>query len=51
MSKTKSVIKSFERLRNSFIQTTVPANIEAFHADLYERIDDYNNLKTEADPA
>jgi len=51
MSKVRSAIKSFEKLRLSFVQTTVPANIEAFHADLYERIDNYNNEATEADPA
>ena len=44
MSKSKAAIKSFEMLRMSFARTTVPSNIEAFHADLNERIHAYNNL-------
>jgi hypothetical protein len=51
MSKTQAVIKSFGKLRQSFILTTVPSNIQAFHTDLSTRIDDYNELRTEADPA
>ena len=45
------MIKSFELLKQSFIRTTVPANIMAFNKDLEERIQAYNNLATEADPS
>jgi hypothetical protein len=45
------VIKSFELLKQSFIRTTVPANIMAFNKDLEGRIQAYNNLDTQADPS
>ena len=47
----KQVINSFTLLRQSFVRTTVPANVTAFQADLDSRIDRYNNQETEADPA
>ena len=51
MSASKRVITSFDLLRKSFVRTTVRSNVAAFQNDLVERIEKYNTMKTEADPA
>ena len=46
----KTIFQNFNLLRESFVRTSVPANIRALQADTEERITKYNNMETEEDP-
>ena len=51
MDITLKLTQSFTNLRRLFVRTTVPANVNAFKADLQNRINMYNTKQLEEDPA
>lgn len=51
MSNNQKAIKAFELLRQSFVRTTVSANTRALQADIDSRIQRYNNMEMDNDPA